>query len=355
MKSLYFSIQSLFIVLCLTLVSCKREASVQKGGETRVVTDMAGRQISLPNTITTAFIDAYSVQMIYAFDTKIPVNRVFNYNDTEKKYLAKSFYEGKPLCKDDNVEEIVKMKPQVMLLSRPLTKENIAKIDKLQRETHIPIVLMDVDFMKYKETVTLLGKVLHKEAKAKELSDFITKYADPILAKGGKRADSEKKTVYYAEGMNGFSTDPSGSIHSLLIDKVGAKNVAQTDILEGKGMTAVSPEQVYLWNPEVILVWSGNFDNMDSYKCVKTSPQWSKLDAVKRNKVYQVPWRPFGWIDRPPGINRMIGMIWLSNLLYPNDFHFDMKSIIKEYFQKFYHYNMSDAEVEEIANPQPRL
>lgn len=98
--------------------------------------------------------------------------------------------------------------------------------------------------------------------------EFVKKYIEPILAGGKQRIDSDKISIYYAEGMKGFNTDPSGSMHSVLFDLIGAKNVAQTDILEGKGMTAVSPEQIYLWNPDAILVWSGNFDDMDSYKYI---------------------------------------------------------------------------------------
>ena len=66
-----------------------------------------------------------------------------------------------------------------------------------------------------------------------------------------------------------------------------------------------------------------------------------------------VAWKPFGWIDRPPGVNRIIGYVWLAHLLYPNYFRFDMVKVVKEYFSKFYHYNLSDAEAAEILNPQP--
>lgn len=354
MRTFHLSVTTLSLILLLALFSCKRKTdTAEKKSGSRVITDMAGRKVTLPDSVHSAYIDRYSVQLVYAFDTVIPVNRVFNYNDSEKKYLKKSFYEGKPYSIDDDVEQIVKLKPEVMLLSRPLSRENIAEINDLELKTKIPIVLLDVDFKKYKETLAVLGRVLHKESKAEELIGFIRKYVDPVLEKGGKRRDTEKKKIYYAEGMKGFNTDPSGSIHSLIIDLVGAKNVAQTNLLGAKGMTAVSPEQIYLWNPDLVLVWSGNFDSMDSYKNVRSSPQWSKLKAVQEGHVYQVPWKPFGWIDRPPGINRLIGLVWLSRLLYPEDHPSGIKAIAKEYFQKYYHYKMNDSEISEIMNPQP--
>jgi iron complex transport system substrate-binding protein len=76
---------------------------------------------------------------------------------------------------------------------------------------------------------------------------------------------------------------------------------------------------------------------------------------VKRNAVYQVPWRPFGWIDRPPGLNRLIGLVWLANLLYPDVFPYDMTAVAKEFFLKFYHYELSEEEAREILKSQPKM
>jgi iron complex transport system substrate-binding protein len=313
---------------------------------------MAGREVVIPDTIRSAFIDRHSVMMVYAFDTVLPVNRVFNYTETEKRFLKASFYEGKPYALENSIEEIIRLKPDVILYSVLLIDENVEQAVQLQEKTQIPVVVMDMDILRYKETLTFMGELLGKEEKAKELVAFIERYIDPTLEKARLIPDEKKKRIYYAEGMKGLQTDPSGSVHSLLIDLLGAINVAQVDILPGKGMTAVSLEQLYIWNPDLILVWSGNFDGMDSYKEIKSNPAWAKLDAVRNNQVYQVPWQPFGWIDRPPGINRLIGIIWLSHLLYPDVHKFgDITPIIREYFRKFYHYDMTDEETQGIASP----
>lgn len=340
------------LFFCVLLLSCHQKGNKQTA-TTREITDMAGRTIEIPVEIKTAFIDRHSVQLIYAFDAVDPVNRVFNYNESEKKYLKESFYENKPYALTDKVEEIIKLKPDVIFYSQLLTPETIESADHLQKVTGIPVVFMDVDFNNYRNVITFLGDVLNKTEKAKELTGFIECYVDSIPIRAQQIEPDKKVRVYYAEGMRGLNTDPSGSIHSLLIDLVGGVNIAQIDILEGKGMSSVSLEQIYTWNPDLILVWSGNFDSLDSYKYIKTSPLWAQLPAVKSNRVYQVPWKPFGWIDRPPGINRLIGIIWLAHLFYPDIYPFDMVSITKEFFQKFHHYHMTDEEAVEILNAQP--
>lgn len=343
------------VLLLLVLVACN---GVKNGGKgkARIITDMAGRKVEVPDTIRSVFIDRHSATLIYAFDTAITVNAVFHYNDSEKKYLKKSFYEDKPyVIEAGSEEEMVRLKPDIILYSNTLTPKDIDEANKLQAKLHIPVVLVDMQVNRYKDVFRFVGNLLHKPQKAEELAGFVRQYVDSIPIKAREIPVNLRHTVYYAEGDDGLRTDPAGSVHSLLLDSVGLKNVAQVEVLSGKGMTAVSIEQLYVWQPEIILVWSGNFDDMSSYKTIETSSKWKFLKAVKENKVYQVPWKPFGWIDRPPGVNRIIGYVWLANLMYPKYFPFDMVKVTEEYFSKFYHYKLSDSEARTLLDPQPQI
>jgi len=342
----------LLIILSFALASC---TGVRRSPQsaTRTLTDMAGRTVVIPTEIKSVFAGRHPIHAVYAFDTAFTVNNVFRYSDTEKRYLKPSFYEGKPYALEDASEEIIRLKPDIILFADFLTPDNIERADNLQEKVQIPVVLMDNDFLHYKQMLVFLGSLLGKDHKAAELTAFIEKYLDPILEKTASIPDSLKRRIYYAEGMKGLNTDPSGSVHSRMLDLAGGINVAQTDVLPGRGMTGVSLEQIYRWNPDLILVWSGNFDGMDSYREILSSSAWQNLDAVQKGEVYQVPWRPFGWIDRPPGLNRVIGLLWLYNLLYPNDFPFDMREVTKEFFLKFWHYPMTDPEADDILNPKP--
>lgn len=354
-QQLHTIVVSLFMAaLALFVSGCGRSSNRTVKGEHRIITDMAGRKVEIPVRIEGIFIGRHPVHALYAFDTAITVNNVFRYSETEKKYLKPSFYEGKPYALE-NSEEIVRLAPDIILSSDFLTPDNIEQADNLQKKLQIPVVLMDNDILNYKNMLAFLGDLLDKKEKANELIAFIETYIDPTLEKAKTIPGEQKKRIYYAEGMKGLNTDPSGSVHSLLIDLTGGVNVAKTDILQGKGMTGVSLEQIYRWNPDMILVWSGNFDSMDSYREIRTSTAWQNLRAVKQNAVYQVPWQPFGWIDRPPGLNRIIGVAWLANLLYPDLFQYDMTAVTKEFFLKFYHYGMSDEEICEILNTQPDI
>ena len=51
---------------------------------------------------------------------------------------------------------------------------------------------------------------------------------------------------------------------------------------------------------------------------VASDPAWAGMAAVAANRIYLSPGLPFGWIDRPPSLNRLIGLRWASARLYPD-------------------------------------
>jgi len=90
---------------------------------------------------------------------------------------------------------------------------------------------------------------------------------------------------------------------------------------------------VILWDPQVIVTNDPNF-----YASVFKDPVWStSLSAVRRKRVYLSPHLPFGWFDFPPGANRLIGLVWLSEILYPDLFKFDLKREVATFYRLFYH------------------
>ncbi|MNC49536.1 hypothetical protein D3C75_987220 [compost metagenome] len=94
----------------------------------------------------------------------------------------------------------------------------------------------------------------------------------------------------------------------------------------------VSLEQIVQWKPDVILFAPGSM-----YGKASADPAWKTMKAISGNKYYEVPANPFNWLGSPPSINRYIGMIWLSELLYPDSFQYDMKKEVSRFYTLFYH------------------
>ena len=103
-------------------------------------------------------------------------------------------------------------------------------------------------------------------------------------------------------------------------------------------------EQLILWNPEVIV-----FEPNSVYDFVADDPVWLELEAIKSGNYYKCPWGPYGWLSTPPGVQRYLGMVWLTSLLYPEYADYDLQELVTEYYQVFYGYELSDAEYKEMT------
>ncbi|KOE60263.1 ABC transporter substrate-binding protein, partial [Aggregatibacter actinomycetemcomitans] len=115
---------------------------------------------------------------------------------------------------------------------------------------------------------------------------------------------------------------------------------------EHKGLTQVSMEQLLLWNPDIILTQYAEF-----FQTIKDNPQWQQLSAVKNQRVFFIPNQPFGWLDSPPGLNRLLGVRWLQHLLSnkPMD---DFAPEVQRFYKLFYHIDLSKAQAEQLLQGQ---
>src|SRR5438876_531833 len=81
------------------------------------------------------------------------------------------------------------------------------------------------------------------------------------------------------------------------------------------------------------------------------SPSTRGISAVAHKRVYLAPAYPFGWIDDPPGVNRLIGLHWLSGLFYPDANQDDLRAAVCEFYDQFYRIKLTNAQVEAMVRP----
>ena len=181
------------------------------------------------------------------------------------------------------------------------------------------------------------------------MADYCTKVAADVAAAVATVPEDQRVSVYYAEGPEGLQTEPTSSSHALVFRLAGAKNVAEDLEAEGgKGKTPVSLEQVLAWNPEVIIAWDAERFEGGSDELIRTDPNWSTVKAVQDGRVYTMCQTPFSWLDRPPAVNRFIGLQWLANLLYPEAYDIDIVEETKNFYSMFYHRDLTDGQVIEL-------
>jgi len=111
----------------------------------------------------------------------------------------------------------------------------------------------------------------------------------------------------------------------------------------------MSIEQVLAWAPDTIITWDPHF-----YAGYASDPVWAAVPAVQAKRVFLAPRLPFGWIDAPPSINRIVGLRWIAGLLYPDKFPEDIRGVARDFIKLFYQVDVSDAALDRIlAGAQP--
>lgn len=353
------------LALCLAsvlalgaLVGCGQDNSKDnaQAASERPTTDMADRAIDLPEEINSIYSTSpIGTNLVYTFDDKLVTGVNVQLSDEEKMYMT-DYYKNLPNLggwfgkgNEGNVEEIIKAAPDIILSGGNVDQQTIDQADQLQKQIGIPVIIIDTSFDKMAETYRFLGKLVNNESRGEELA----KYTEETIANAEKitkgLSDKEKVTVYYAEEKLGLNTDPSGSEHSRLIDLCGGINVADCEMTPGYGRTEVSMEQVIAWNPQCIISCVDNgFADSGSYNTILTDSRWSVIKAVKDGRVYETPSKPQNWFDRPPSVNTIIGVKWVQAILYPDKVDYDIKKETKDFYSLFYHYDLTDDEVDEL-------
>ncbi|MGI9862496.1 ABC transporter substrate-binding protein [Moorella naiadis] len=349
------------LILTVVLAGCGSQGSGRKatgqapagqGAANRSIVDMAGRQVSLPTHVNKVFATSpVGSIMVYTLAPEKLAGWNYNLNEVERKFILPGYQKlpnlGGWYAKNTaNIEEILKIHPQVILSMGYMDNTALSQAEQIQQQLQIPVVMVDGELTKLAQAYEFMGDLLGEKQRAQELAAYCRDTLNEVAAKVKAIPPDRKVRVYYAEGASGLQTDPATSQHTQVLDFVGGINVAAIPPQRGPGgmgMSSVSMEQVLSWNPDLILSW--NVAQGGAYETILKDPKWQSLRAVQNHRVYQVPHGPFNWFDRPPSVNRLIGVKWLANLLYPDVFNYDLVATVKDFYAKFYHYNLSNQEV----------
>ncbi|MGK0607182.1 ABC transporter substrate-binding protein [Enterococcus gilvus] len=107
----------------------------------------------------------------------------------------------------------------------------------------------------------------------------------------------------------------------------------------------VSLEQVYKWDPDMIIVNFGSAKQILSNKI--DGQDWSKLKAVKNKKVYSSPVGLHTWGNL--GGDSPLMPLWLLNLSNPTKMTDQrLKSETKKYYKKMFDYDLSEKMINSI-------
>jgi iron complex transport system substrate-binding protein len=238
-----------------------------------------------------------------------------------------------------NLEIVIGLKPDLILDVGSTRDTFISLATRVQEQTGIPYALLDGRFDAIPASYRKLGELIGRQADAEKLARYADDTVKTITGRVKDVPQDKRPRVYYARGPRGLVTGLGHSINVETIEML-AQNVAGG--AQG-GLANVSIEQVLLWNPEVIVTIDRNFA-----AAVRNDPAWASVSAVKSGRVHLSPKMPFGWVDFPPSVNRLIGLWWLAKILYPGKFAKDLTKLTRDFYTMFYHRTPSDAQIAHV-------
>jgi len=235
-----------------------------------------------------------------------------------------------------SLEAVMAAKPDVIVDFGSINATYVSLADRVQNQTGIPYLLMDGKFDATAKTVRLLGAILGVDERAEALAARAQAILDGVDRVVAAVPEAQRPRVYLAHRDNGLETGNRGSINTEIIERAGGRNVVDAGGARG-GLVTVSLEQVLKWNPDTIITTDAGFP-----AAVKADPAWAGIEAVRRERIFVSPSLPYGWIDVPPSLNRLLGLPWLAGLFFPDRYKVDIRAETKNFYKLFYGVELTD-------------
>lgn len=304
--------------------------TTQPAGDTIQITDMAGREVEVPNEV-----DKVTGLGIGALRTLVyleTTNRIVGSSSTDKKLndtlpylLAQPEIVDLPEVESSgsvNLESIISLDPDVIIASY----YSIADADGIQEDTGIPVVVVrpgegaseplnySSDTNDFYQSVRIVGNITDKQDRAEDIVSYIKALVNDLDERTANISEGSKLNVYvgglsrkgsYGLTMTQRKYPPFVLTHS--------KNVAG-DIEAPSNTVEIDSEQLISWDPDVIFV-----DEVNLPLVIEdiTDPKFSNLTAVINGEVYGVfPYPRYGLNHGVVFANSY----YVGKVLYPDQF-----------------------------------
>jgi iron complex transport system substrate-binding protein len=190
------------------------------------------------------------------------------------------------------------------------------------------------------DAITRMGVLTGHVDEAEKSVDLLTTKMKTITDAVASVEPAKRLKVYVA-GTGILKTFAGDFFQTFMVRNAGGVSVSEQ--LTG-GKVDVSPEQVLVWNPDVIILTSYTKDTVSD---VLANPKLQNVAAVRDHRVYVMPKYVVSW-DMPVP-ESFLGTIWLAQKLYPNQVRFDMAAEITLFYRQFYGFSVPIADLTTLS------
>jgi len=197
------------------------------------VTDMVGRKVTLPDSTRKVYAPSpYGSYIMYSIDPSMLAGLNLPIKDEDKKYFPKTI-QNLPVIgpiggqgQAANIEVLLKAKPDLLIMWSANRSAISDRSAESLKKLNTPFVYAVAESLSdYPDVYQFLGKVLKREKRTKQLSSYSRKALNEIKGIVNRIPAGKRPSVYYAEGVDGLSTECNDSIRVELLQLAGDKDV----------------------------------------------------------------------------------------------------------------------------------
>ncbi|MDF2922826.1 MAG: hypothetical protein K0R57_1740 [Paenibacillaceae bacterium] len=183
--------------------------------------------------------------------------------------------------------------------------------------------------------------------RAQAYSDYFDEKLKMVTDVTGKLAAGDRPSVYFA-GIDLLTTYGRLSDIPELIQAAGGQAVTET--LEAGERVSINFEQLAAYNPDFIFIDHGGINERSSVEQVMkdtySDGRYSRIKAIADSRIYLSPSGVYFW---DMGLQKILLLMYMAKTLHPELFRsLDMQEELKEFYSRFFQYDLTDAESEKI-------
>ncbi|MBB4000238.1 ABC transporter substrate-binding protein [Aureimonas pseudogalii] len=233
-----------------------------------------------------------------------------------------------------NVEALLALEPDLVVQRGELGHAIVEPLEA----AGLPLLLVSYgDEARSLANIRLLGQGIGQSARAEGFVAWRAETAERLRARA--QGGEPPGVLFLSRSAGGYTTTGGNTPTDHAIRTAGGRNVA----VELPGSTQVGPEQLLLWDPQVIVLNSGDPDLTPA--SFAADPILAGLSAVEGARVYKAP--TGGYRLEPPGPENPLFWIWLGAVLRPGAAEtLDLRAEFRAGFARLYGAEPADDEID---------
>jgi len=323
----YFGFLTILAFMLLLLAGCKHVNDQERGMQNAIpVKDMLGRKIQVPDEIESLVgIGPGALRLLVYMQV---TERVAGVEEIEKR-TGRPYIFAHPGLRDlEGIGPAFTGDPELIAARDPdvifKTYTTRGEADELQQKTGIPVVALRYinptsDWHVLDSALNLMGKVLDKRDRARELIEYYRKLTGNLEERTSGISEQKRPGVYLGglshRGTHGIN---STSPYYESFEFVHAKNLAaplQKKYDNNEGVM-LDLEQLMVWNPQVIFIdLAGKALVEEDIR--QHGDYFRKMKAFREGEIYGV--HPYNWYST--NYATVLANAWyIGSILYPGRF-----------------------------------